>query len=111
MTGRIDPEHLAIHGMRDPSQRMPVAVIEGLDGPGERTPAQAVLHVQVFGDVTLVVDVGEGMMDDREIQSDGRNQQHHAEPNRLPVSHGVPRIRRSEIFEGRRSYRSHRCAL
>ncbi len=64
--------------------------------------------MQIFVNVALIVNVGEGVMDDREVESDRRDEQHNTQADGLLVPR---RLQLINLFEGRRSYRSHRCAL
>src|SRR5580700_7212675 len=70
----IQSKQLVIHGMRDPSQRMPkLDVLEGSERPANCVPVQFRLDVRVRRDIKVVVIVDEWIMVDRVVKGDGRN--------------------------------------
>ena len=79
VTGGIQLKKLAIQGVREPGQRMPVGLIVSGERPLDRVPLQAGLHVHVFRDVDGVVVVDERMLVYRIVEREGRDRQQKAQ--------------------------------
>jgi hypothetical protein len=58
---RVEAEHLAIEGVREPRNRMPVRYVVRGEGPLNRAPRDAVLDMRICSYVLAVVKVDEGM--------------------------------------------------
>ena len=61
----------AISHVRQPGYRMPIAEINGAEGPTDARPGQAGLNVRVLGNVFVVIVVDEFMMSQRPIAEQG----------------------------------------
>ncbi len=73
MSGGILVVHLEIQRVRQPGDRVPVAGVVGDERPGHGVPGQAVLDVDVLGDVDVVVVIDEGMALDRVVKADAED--------------------------------------
>ena len=91
MAGRINAEQSAIYRMRQPGQGMPVAIVKRRESPFDGAPAQALLHVQVLINVSLVIQIGERMMQHRQIKQDGDDDQDKTQSGGPLVLGGEPR--------------------
>lgn len=65
----IELEELTIQGMGQPCERMPVGSLKAGEGPFHRIPGQARANMGVIGDVIIVVEVGEVVMNDGIVES------------------------------------------
>ena len=73
---RIELKDLAIQGMRQPSQRMPVSVAKSRERPFHRVPSQAALNLGIFQNIGRVIEIDELVMNDGIVKSErGRHQQ------------------------------------
>ena len=70
--GRVQTIELAVHHMRDPGQRMPVAGVAALEGPEQAGPGQPGFDVGIIADVVGVIEVNELVASDRPISDPGR---------------------------------------
>ena len=70
MASRIKLKKLAIQGVREPGQRMPIGLIVGGECPLDRVPVEPVLNVNVLGDIAIVVVIDERMMNRRVVKSE-----------------------------------------
>ena len=59
VTGGVQPVELAIRGMREPRQRVPIAGVSACKSPFDRRPTQAAQDKRILIDVKLVVEVDE----------------------------------------------------
>src|ERR1700757_4162528 len=75
MSGGIVAEPLIVSGVRQPGERVPVGGVVSGEGPGERLPAQARLHMIVDGDVDIVVVVNERMRLDGRVERNGEQRE------------------------------------
>src|ERR1700691_5555592 len=57
MAGGIEMKKLGIESVREPGQRMPVRLIERGERPFDRVSMQAGPHLQVAGDIAVVIEV------------------------------------------------------
>ena len=53
MADGIQTKQTCIQGMREPGNRMPIAGVEGGEGPLNRLPAQTVLNARVLRDALI----------------------------------------------------------
>ena len=82
MASGIEVEDLAVQGMRQPRQRMPVSFAKSRERPLHRVPGQAALNVKIFQDVGRVIKVDELVVDDGIVESEsGRRQQETQDDN------------------------------
>jgi hypothetical protein len=72
---QLPAENLAIGHVREPSERMPVALLEGSEGVADAVPRQFVLHVEVLRHITGVVEVDEIEVPDAPIGGHGDRDQ------------------------------------
>ncbi len=76
MAGGIEAKELAVQGVRQPGQRMPVSVAKGGERPLHGIPCQAAMDLGIFQDIRRVIKVDELVMDDGTVESEsGRDQQ------------------------------------
>ena len=87
MSAGVDTEERAVGLMRDPSERMPVRLLAGLERPDRVRPVQARGDVRVGGDVLFVVVNDKRMTGDRPIKR-RRSQRHHEADEREKFSPG-----------------------
>jgi hypothetical protein len=61
-------KQLIIERVREPRERMPVSLLHGGEGPGDRVPGHAVVDVRILGDIAIVVVVDERVAIDRIVE-------------------------------------------
>ena len=76
---RILVEELPIQRVRQPRDRMPVALLHGCQCPCERVAGQAVSDVRVLGDVAVIIVIDEGMAVDWVVQGQRGDHQQETE--------------------------------
>ena len=64
VSGGMFAEQLAIEGVGQPGQRMPVGLIKAGECPLDRLPMQPRANVDVVGNVAIIIEIDEGMMND-----------------------------------------------
>ena len=77
MPGRMILEKLIVQHVGHPGERMPVARISDIEGPGKALRGQTCLHVRVLGHVDIVIVVDEAISEHGRV--DGKR--HHHEQN------------------------------
>jgi len=75
MTACVETENLAVQGMRQPRQRMPVRLLRCAESPCDILPAQSRVHMGIVDDVVEIIQINIGMCDHRKIDDDGENEQ------------------------------------
>src|SRR5579863_395941 len=91
--GRILSKQLAIESVREPGQRMPVGLIKAGNRPLDRVPVQPGANVSVVGDVAVVVEIDEGMMNDRVVERESGEDEKQAE-NKVALLRGRKQLGR-----------------
>src|ERR1700674_267155 len=76
MAGGVEVKELAVQGMRQPSQRMPVSVAKSGKRPFHGVPGQAALNPGIFQDIGRVIKGDELVMDDGIVKSEGGRHQY-----------------------------------
>src|SRR5207247_7930744 len=74
---RLQIVKLTIEHVRKPGQRMPIARVKSPESPGGSLPAQACLHVRIFGHILLVIINQKFVGKSRQIN--GRSEEHTSE--------------------------------
>jgi len=67
-------EQLIVERVRQPGERMPVSLLHGGEGPGDRVPGDTVSDVWILSDITIVIVVDERVTIDRVVE---RQRSHH----------------------------------
>src|ERR1035437_10230734 len=99
MASRIQFKELAIQGVRQPAQRMPIGLIVAGESPRYRVPGESCLNVEILGDIAVVVVIDERVMNRRGVKNDGGDHQNKAEDKRLLLRSSEPA--RSEAVRSR----------
>src|SRR5271165_6514733 len=71
----IELKELDIGSVREPGQRMPIGRGEGSERPRYRAPVQTSFDMKVVEYVVGIIVVGKGMVIDRVVKNDRRNDQ------------------------------------
>src|ERR1039458_7633850 len=82
MASRIELKELAIRGVRQPCQGMPIGSIVGGESPRDRIPVKPGLSVDILGDIDVIVVIDEWVLDRRVVKNDGGDYQDKAENKR-----------------------------
>ena len=88
----VEAEEFAVHHVREPRQRMPIAGVavgeDGREGPFDARPGQPFLHDGIFRDVIPIVVIDKTVARRRQIdqQRDEREQQTHETRTKHRVS-------------------------
>ena len=86
MAQGIEAKELAVHGMRQPGQRVPVSLVKSRERPLHGVPSEAALHLGIFQDIGRVIKVDEPVMSDGIVESKrGRDQQETVDDDALLV--------------------------
>ena len=66
VAGRVQPVELAVCGVREPGQRMPIAGVSACKSPFYRRPSKTTLDKRILVNVKLVVKIDELVFPDPE---------------------------------------------
>src|SRR5580700_1047906 len=75
----IEAKKLAVQGMRQPRQRVPVSGAKGRERPLHGVPGQAALNLGISQDVYGVVKIGESILNDGIVERERDRHQQQAE--------------------------------
>jgi hypothetical protein len=76
MASGVEVKELAVQGMRQPSQRMPVSIAKSGKRPIHSVPGKAALNPGIFQDIRRVIKGDELVMDDGIVKSEGGRHQY-----------------------------------
>src|ERR1700685_3573929 len=79
MAGWIQVEQLAVQGMREPGQGMPIRLLRAGQRPGNRVPTETRSHVGIENNIAVVIVVDEGMTTGRVVERERGYDQQEAE--------------------------------
>src|SRR5450755_697354 len=86
VAGRIQSIKLAIEGMREPGERVPVRGVSRRPGPYKCAPGQPGSHVRILDDIGIIVEIDKGMALDRTVENRRKDYQQQAKNREFPGS-------------------------
>src|SRR5215468_2748402 len=97
VSGRICPKKPVIQGMRDPSQGMPIRLVEAREGPANRLPGWPSGDMGVVQDVLGVVEVDEAVSNNRVVN-------HQTDRDQQQTEHSTASFRRGKESQRNRPH-------